>query len=90
MGTILPCNILSIDAWREPEGWFWNAWYKVGVFDLSEKDTTRTILKDLRTMGFLSDYSKGRLTIEDDQYNLVIINRNTRQPIFAIEYGVFN
>lgn len=81
--------ILSIDAWRNTEGdWGWNAWYKRGQFPADGIDwSTRKILAWFRDEGFLSDYSKGRLAVDDDQYNLVIVDRRTREPLFAIEYG---
>ena len=82
-------NILSIDAWRYDDGWTWNAWYKVGTFDAPENTlgNTRKLLNYMRTEGYLSDYSKGRVYIDDDQYNMVICDRGTREPLFAIEYG---
>ena len=80
-------RILSIDAWRnECGGWDWNAWYKVGEID-AIPDTNRKILSALREAGYLSDYSKGRVAVEDDGYNLVIMDKGTREPLFAIEYG---
>jgi hypothetical protein len=78
-------KLLSIDAWRDNDGWTWNNW------SLLEEDiyidpaaTTRAILKSLRN-SYLSDQSKGRVTIEDDGYNLVILDRSTHEPIFALE-----
>ena len=75
-------NILSIDAWREPEGgWTWNQWYKVGKISRSELAKLKTnaqILKYMRDEGYLKDTSKGRVTVDDDQYNYVIVdNRRT-------------
>ena len=79
-------RILSIDAWRNEYGWTWNAWYKVGEMDVIP-ETNRKILRAMRDTGHLSDYSKGRVTVEDDGYNLVILDKRTREPLFAIEYG---
>jgi hypothetical protein len=84
-------RILSIDAWRECEGYTWNNWHKVGDID---KDAihwnARKLLKYFRDNGFLTDKSAGKCAIDDDQYNIVIIERSTRRPLFAIEYGVDN
>lgn len=81
-------NVLSIDAWGEPDGgWTWNQWYNAGTIDLDSLDSTRKVLKQMREQGFLSDESKGRVEIDDDQYNLVICDRSDHMPIFAIEYG---
>lgn len=81
-------TVLSIDAWREPDlGWSWNAWYKVGEITLNVGRNDRYIIKKMRENGYLSETSKGRVAVDDDQYNLVIIDRKTREPIFAIEKG---
>jgi len=84
-------KILSIDAWREPEGgWNWNQWYTVGNIDKSDFEnlkTARATIKWFRESGFISDYSKGRVAIDDDGYNVVVCDKNTHEPVFAIEYG---
>jgi hypothetical protein len=94
-------NILSIDAWRTPEGWDWNSWRKVGTisrekFDgfsfsngkiISKRTETRNILKFMRESDYLATSSAGNVAVEDDQYNMVIVARGTREPLFAIEYG---
>jgi len=81
--------ILSIDAWRDTEGgWTWNAWYKVGTAPRAWLNyPPRKLLAAMRDAGYLSVYSKGRCTVEDDGYNLVIANRHTGAPVFALEYG---
>ena len=83
------CKVLSIDAWRDPEGgWTWNAWYDTGVvYDLDENESNRSILKNLREYGLLSKESKGKVAIEDDGYNIVVMAKGTREPLYAIEYG---
>ncbi len=82
-------RILSIDAWRDSGGWTWNNWYKVGEAPLELCNAKpRAILQWMREAGFLSQYSRGKLAIEDDQYNIVILARGTREPLFALEYGV--
>lgn len=85
-------NILSIDAWREPEGgWTWNAWHRVGAMPVTEfeaiADSPRKLFRRLRDAGMLSEGSKGRVACEDDGYNVVIVNKSTREPLYAIEYG---
>lgn len=81
-------NLLSIDAWRDGPGWTWNAWYKVGVLPLSTCDlSTRRLLNFLRSEGYLTNRSKGRVGVEDDGYNVVIFDRRTGEPLFALEYG---
>lgn len=85
-------RLLSIDAWRDYEGWTWNNWYTIeeGIFwDLSKPMSTRRILKCLRDWGYLSDKSKGKVSIDDDGYYIVIVDRNTHEPIFALCYGEY-
>lgn len=81
-------KVLSIDAWRDGNGWTWNNWYHVGdaPIELCDK-TPRAILQWMRESGFMSEHSKGRCAIEDDQYNVVIVEKGTREPLFALEYG---
>jgi hypothetical protein len=50
----------------------------------------RKLLKYFRDNGFLTEKSAGKCAIDDDQYNIVIVERSTRRPLFAIEYGVDN
>ena len=79
-------RLLSIDAWREPEGgWTWNNLFELEQdIYVPENATPRSIFKMLRN-GYLSEASKGRVALEDDGYNLVIVDRGTYEPIFALE-----
>ena len=80
-------TILSIDAWKN-EGWDWNTWHKIGMVESDILDkSVRHILKFMRDEGYLSNDSKGKVSVEDDQYNLVICERSNGRPLFAIEYG---
>lgn len=87
-------KILSIDAWNSPEGWTWNQWYKIGTIeksDFEELKTNRQKIKWFRDNGFISESSKGKVSIEDDQYNIVLLEKSNRRPLYAIEYGpVYN
>lgn len=81
-------SILSIDAWRYDGGWQWNEWWKVGTCPLETADLSpRKLLAYFRREGYLSPRSVGRCAIEDDGYNVVILERSDRRPLFAIEYG---
>jgi hypothetical protein len=82
-------NVLSIDAWRDcGNGWTWNNWHKVGRIDVSVCDLpARALLKVMRDEGYLSAYSAGRVAVEDDGYNVVIVRRSDNMPLFAIAYG---
>lgn len=87
------CRVLSIDAWREREGWSWNNWFYTDCtipFGMLERMTDRQLIKYCRDeLSLLSNASKGKIAVEDDQYNRVIVERSTRRPLYAIEYGCF-
>jgi hypothetical protein len=79
-------KVLSIDAWGNPDGGYeWNQWFNAGEIKLASIEDDDMILRELQDQGFITDASKG--DIEDDQYNLVVVDKVTREPIFAIEYG---
>lgn len=82
-------NILSIDAWADGEdGWTWNTWYKVGTCPLSTCDLPHLqIISQMINEGYLLPGAEQSADVEDDQYNLVIVDRETREPLFALEYG---
>ena len=82
-------SVLSIDAWRNAdEGWYWNSWYKVGAVPLAVCDLTpRKLLRYMRDAGYLSKASAGRVSIDDDGYNVVICDKANRMPVFALAYG---
>lgn len=81
-------KILSIDAWRYAEGWNWNNWFAVGnCTETVLHMPARKLLKWFREEGYLSASSTGKCAIDDDGYNVVIVDRRTREPLFAIEYG---
>jgi hypothetical protein len=85
-------NVLSIDAWRNCDnGWDWNDWRKVGRIDVSVCNLpARALLKVMRDEGYLSAYSAGRVAVEDDGYNVVIVQRSDNMPLYAIEYGALS
>lgn len=82
-------SLLSIDAWRDTEGgWQWNNWHKVATVPASMADMNpRALLKQMRMDGYLRADSAGRCAVEDDGYNVVIVDRANRCPVFAIAYG---
>jgi hypothetical protein len=89
MSFIQSFPVLSIDAWADPEGgWAWNNWFHVGTVDV---DLDRPVEKDLIQAMIDADYLKTNAhdlaEVEDDGYNMVFKNRETGEPVFAIEYG---
>ena len=84
------CDLLSIDAWRECEGgWTWNSWQTIeeGIYFGEDCLTPRKILAALRKCDYLTAASKGKLAIDDDGYNITIINKDTYEPLLALCYG---
>ena len=81
-------KVLSIDAWAEGESWTWNNWFHVDDYDekidgeLSDDNALKFLLCNFIKEKYWTDYE-----IEDDQYNIVLINKESRKPIVAIEYG---
>ena len=81
-------TIVNIEAWKISDGlWDWNDAWKVGEAIISDdKITPRRVFRLLREDGFLSQASKGRVTMEDDGYAITIMSKNTREPLFALIY----
>lgn len=80
--------VLSIDAWGNPEeGYEWNQWFHIGSIDLDLEDPSENIMQLMIDKGYLNDKAKTLGEIEDDGYNLVVLNKETREPLIAIEYG---
>jgi len=83
-------RLLSIDAWRQPEGWNWNNWFKLqeGIELTEAQLKPRAVFRWLRDKGYLSDASKGKVMLDDlptDRYHLTICDRNTGEPLFCLE-----
>lgn len=47
--------------------------------------SARKLLKLFRDRTGLAGW--GQVAIEDDGYNVVVVERHTRKPLYAIEYG---
>ena len=85
----MKAQILSIDAWRYDGLWTWNQWFNIQEsVDIPDEVTNRQLLRLARDeFGILSDESKGRVAVEDDGHNLVILDKGTGEPLFAFDYG---
>jgi len=79
-------TLLSIDAWRPyAYSWYWNNIYTV------EEDiylSPETIKSPRRLLAFmrktwLNESSKGKLEVWMTGYDIEIVLRSTKQPIFA-------
>jgi len=41
----------------------------------------------MRDAGIITRESRGRVAVEDDGYNVVVMARGTREPLIALAYG---
>ena len=84
-------KILYIDAWgNKKEGYDWNNWFTVGEIDkvtFESLDTDKKVSTWFKDNGFTTNDDMRQIVIDDDQYNIVICERKTMCPLFAIEYG---
>jgi hypothetical protein len=84
-------RVLSIDAWGNNEGGYeWNSWCCVGNISVEDFDglTTDKYVADwFYRNGFTTTSDLRKVSIEDDQYNIVILERKTQRPLYAIEYN---
>jgi len=93
-GQYYNCKLLSIDAWRDECGWYWNNAIaeEHGIYighDSRLLDNTRRMLAWMREQGFLTEASKGKVTI--DWHNEIIDGllvevccKSTGEPIVAL------
>ena len=80
--------VLSIDAWgNETDGYEWNQWFNVGSIDLDLDAANHDIIRAMVNAGYLTSAALESAVVEDDGYNLVIVDMETREPVLAIEYG---
>lgn len=79
-------QVLSIDAWAdsEPNSWTWNQWFNAGNIELDINAPEHEILAAMNDAGFIRNPELG--DIDDDGHNLVIVDKVTREPIFAVVY----
>jgi hypothetical protein len=83
-------KILSIEAWANEDGWSWNSWSVVG--DISKRDfekltTDKKVAVWMYDNDFTTTSDMRKILIEDDGHNVVLCEKKSRRPIYAIEYG---
>lgn len=75
---------------NEGKHWYWNSWCHVSTFyvseygELTESSAMKCFADKLSTS---VDKLSQQCEIDDDQYNLVLIRKTDREPLYAIEYG---
>lgn len=84
-------QVLSIDAWgNKKDGYEWNNLFNVGTIEKADFEALKTdkqIAQWFYDNGFTTSSDMRQIVIEDDQYNIVICEKRSGQPLFAIEYG---
>ena len=84
-------RVLSIDAWGDKsDGYQWNNWVSAGEISKDDFEKLKTD-KDFAVWfyenGLTNTADMRKIIIDDDQYNIIICEKKTRRPLFAIEYG---
>lgn len=70
------------------DSWTWNAWYKVQTLPLAVCDLKPAeVIEALISEGLLNDCARTECDVEDDGYNVVILKKSNRKPLFALAYG---
>ena len=80
-------RLISIGARRDCYGlWTWNDIRCCGCISLDDdRISPRYVFKLLRDMGYLSEYSKGKVRMEEyGECDIEIQNRKTLEPLFAL------
>jgi hypothetical protein len=85
-------RVLNISAYKTDGWWEWNYWNTVAEISVEQFESLkspRQTIKFVRDkLGLLSEHSKGRVkVIDDDGYNLLIADKANNMPLFCIEYG---
>jgi len=80
-------RILSIDAWADGDGWSWNQWWIVGEITKEEFEAITDYAQWFVDNGYIEPHAESLVDTEDDQYNIVLFEKENGMPIYAIEYG---
>lgn len=73
---------------NEGISWTWNNWFIAGTYDennegpLTDENAMKYFNKEFIISGHENKYE-----IDDDQYNLILVNKENNRPMIAIEYG---
>jgi hypothetical protein len=84
-------RVLNVSAYKDDGYWNWNYWNTVAEITkeqfLALKSDRQTIKFVRDELGLLSEHSKGKIAVDDDGYNVTIVQKSNNMPIFALEYG---
>lgn len=73
-------EVRQVDAWHDGEGWTYNATYHIGEFTTTG-DPARAFRAALKRLGIT--FHRGRTATEYDGDVYEIVDRATREPLFA-------
>ena len=81
-------KVLSIDAWAGDNefSWEWNQWHYIDSITLVDINDNDEIKMALVEQGFIGASAMNYIDLEDDQMNIVVVKKSTREPLYAIEY----
>jgi hypothetical protein len=81
-------KVLSIDAWAGDNefSWEWNEWHYIDSIRLVDINDNDEIKMALVEHGFIGASAMNYIDLEDDQMNIVVVKKTTREPLYAIEY----
>lgn len=92
-------NVLWVDAWagccgcdhRDEDAercWSWNDWRTIGQ-TVRVPETLEEMLTVLDRCGreFDRKIAGEEFDLEDDGYNVTLVERDSRRPMYAVEYG---
>ena len=83
-------EIVSIDAWNSPDGWYWNNSHnlcEVASEDIDKLKTPRKVCSYLRKLGYLRAESAGKVRVDysgSDPDCIEIQDRKTGEPLLGI------
>jgi len=80
-------EVRQIEGWNTPDGWYWNNSFYIGSFTTKSESTEgqkQSFTRFLRKNGIT--FKLNRTLIEDNIDYFEIIDRKTKEPLFAAIY----
>ena len=82
MDNALKFEVREVDALHDGEGWYWNTSFNMGVFQTKARNEKRAFMDYLRRKHGIY-FKLNRTLIQDDGSVLEVIDRKTKEPLFA-------
>ena len=79
-------NLVSIDSWRDDGAWYWNDTTRIedDIIIHDDSTTPRKLFRFMRRNGWLTEYSKGRIRLDDAWPYLTIEDRGTGEQLLCL------